>query len=266
MRPLSLRIVHLYPDLLNTYGDQGNVLALRQRAVWRGIQAEVLGVTAGMPLDMKGVDILCLGGGEDGAQEACADDLQARASALRRAVEDGLVVLAVCAGYQLLARRYVTAAGRTVPGLGIFPAETVAGHHRLVGDLRVQPTAAALGGIGPLIGFENHGGRSRLERGAEALGKVLEGHGNNGQDGTEGAMVGNCLGTYLHGALLPKNPDLADWLLRTALVRRYGQEVALPPLDDRLEDLARAALRRRARKRWASTPRVVGSVQMPPGG
>lgn len=235
-------IGHLYPELLNVYGDRGNVLALTRRAQWRGVgRVEVRAVAAGESLDARGLDVLCLGGGEDRKQGLAAQDLQRHAGELREAVEDGLVVLAVCGGYQLLGAYYRTAAGERLQGAGLLDAYTVAeaGQRRLTGNV------VAEGEWGTIVGFENHGGRTYLGPGARPLGRVRAGGGNNGEDGGEGAVYRNCVGTYLHGSLLPKNPALCDALLQQAIARRHGP-VELPALDDDLERRAHAAAVRRA--------------------
>lgn len=248
--PLRLTLCHLYPDLLSTYGDRGNVLALGRRAAWRGISLRVWPVRAGEELDLERVDLLCLGGGEDRQQAAAAADLQRHAAALRAAVVDGLPVLAVCGGYQLLGHYYQPPAGPRLPGVGALDAHTVAGPRRLIGNVVADSP------WGTLVGFENHGGRTYLGPGCRPLARVRPGRGagNNGEDGSEGALAGHCIGTYLHGALLPKNPALADFLLGAALARRYGEAAAaavMRPLDDAVERRAhRAAQRLRRRAQW----------------
>lgn len=232
-----LVLVHLYPDLLNLYGDRGNVLALTRRAQWAGWEVEVCEVGVGEPLDLEAADMLFVGGGQDRDQRMLAADLSCRREAIMRGVEQGLVVLAVCGGYQLLGRRYVTPEGEEVPGIGLLDLETVPGPGRLVGNVAVD--VPWLGP--PLVGFENHGGRTVLGPGVEPLGRVLRGQGNNGRDGTEGARQGHVYGTYLHGALLPKNPAFTDHLLTRAAVRRHG-EVAWPRLEDLEEQEARRVL------------------------
>ncbi len=235
-----LVLVHLYPDLLNLYGDRGNVLALSRRASWAGWTLEVREVGMGEAADLAEADMLFVGGGQDREQKTLAQDLLRRRDAILRGVDRGLVVLAVCGGYQLMGRRYVTPEGEEVPGIGLMDLETLPGPGRLVGNVVV-----AAGWLEePLVGFENHGGRTFLGPSAQALGQVVRGHGNNGRDGTEGAWAGKVYGTYLHGALLPKNPAFADHLLRQAAARRRG-EVPWPKLDDLEEHAARAVLMER---------------------
>lgn len=234
---MRLVIAHLYPELLGVYGDRGNVLALARRAAWRGLEVRVIPVGVGEACDLDAVDVVCIGGGEDRQQAAVAADLGQRAQALRAAVDGGMPLLAICGGYQLLGHWYQPAAGERLTGVGIFDATTGPGPGRLVGNVVVEGTVA-----GTLVGFENHGGRTVLGATARPLGRVRPGRGggNNGRDGTEGALRGRAVGTYLHGALLPKNPALADFLLEGALVRRYGAQAraVLTPLDDALEAAA----------------------------
>jgi len=244
---VDLRIAHLYPDLLNLYGDRGNLIVLRRRLERRGIPVRVVPVRVGEPLDPDAYDLVFLGGGEDRQQALVAQDLLEKADALRTAVKRGAVVLGVCGGYQLLGHAYRPAEGPELPGIGLL--DVVTEHpgnraRRLVGNVVVR---CAIPGIGTLVGFENHGGRTRLGPGARPLGYVVAGFGNNGRDRTEGAWSGTVFGTYLHGPLLPKNPHFADHLLRLALRRRHG-EVTLQPLDDTLEERAHAAIVRRVRR------------------
>ncbi len=247
---MELRLAHLYPDLLNLYGDRGNVLVLQFRALRRGIPVHVGRVGLGDPL--PDADLYFLGGGEDRQQALVAPALERLRPHLAAAVRSGAVVLGVCGGYQLLGHAYHAADGSTLDGLGLLDVVTRHPGHRarrLVGNAAV---ACALDGVGTLVGFENHGGRSWLGPKAQPLGRVLAGFGNNGQDRTEGAYSGTVFGTYLHGPLLPKNPVFADYLLRLALRRRFG-DVRLAPLDDRWEHAAhvRAAQRAGVRLRTA---------------
>ncbi len=242
----TIRIAHLYPRQMSIYGDTGNIRALAQRALWRGYAVDVIPVDIGPCPDMDSVDLVVIGGGEDRAQRAIAEDLRSlKGPALRSAAEGGLPILAICGGYQLLGAFYRGADGSTLMGIGLLPVETVhAGEAapRCVGSIVVR------WGSETLVGFENHGGRTYLT-GGQPLGRVQIGFGNNGSDGSEGCVAGSVIGTYLHGALLPKNPHLADHLLSLA-VRRRGLP-PLPPLDDTIETIAhRAAVQRaQARKR-----------------
>ncbi|MBI2321015.1 MAG: glutamine amidotransferase [Chloroflexi bacterium] len=242
---MRLVIGHLYADLMSVYGDRGNVIALAQRCAWRGIAAEVRPIGVEEAVDLRAFDVLVFGGGQDQDQLTVCDDLQAvKGAALRDAVADGLVMLAVCGGYQLLGYYFRLGSGEVLPGLGIIDAYTVAGRRRLIGNAVVR--CAWAGSPAPtLVGFENHSGQTFLHS-ARPLGAVVLGGGNNGRDGGEGAVQLNVFGTYLHGPLLPKNPWFADHLLTLALRRRYGADAALPPLDDALEQRAHEAVRRRA--------------------
>lgn len=241
MRGLDVRICHLYPELMNIYGDRGNVIALVRRCAWRGIEVTVTALSLGDPLEHDRYDLYFIGGGQDREQMLVCEDLSAdKGEALRAAVEGGAALLSICGGYQLLGRSFLTWTGEFLPGISLFDVETVGGDTRFIGNVAVR--CELEGAEGVLVGFENHSGRTRLGPGCRPLGRVIHGHGNNGEDGTEGCVYRNAVGTYLHGSLLPKNPRLADWLLLGALRRRHDLE-RLPPLDDSLEEAAhRAAL------------------------
>lgn len=246
MAPLKLNILHLYPDLMSVYGDRGNVLTLQRRGQWRDIEVEVRAATVGDPLDPADTDLIFFGGGQDKEQEVVSPDFVAeKGPAVREAVENGAALLAVCGGYQLLGRSYTTVDGQQLPGAGLFDVESLPGPRRHIGNILVESDLA--GERRTLVGFENHSGRTRLGAGVKPLGRVVVGAGNNGEDGTEGAVYGSAVGCYMHGSLLPKNPWLADWLLAAALRRRYGHDVPLRPLDDRLEEEAHQAVQARIR-------------------
>lgn len=227
MSDTVIRLRHLYPDLLNLYGDRANVLALRRRCEWRGIRFEAEGVGIGERFDPSSCDIVLLGGGQDAEQEKVGRDLaDGNGDAVREAVEAGVVFLCVCGGLQMMGRFYRTASGETVPGLGAIDLETHAGAVRMIGDVVGCSEPLQLSGRDPiLVGFENHAGKTRLGPGVRPLAIVGRGHGNNGEDRTEGAVYKNTYCTYLHGGLLPKNPDLADHLLAIAAKRQYGPEM-----------------------------------------
>ena len=231
----TIRAVHLYPTTMNTYGDRGNVAALSRRAEWRGLRLDWRPVELGETAP-DGTDLIFMGGGQDRVQHAVADDLQRHRDWLEAAAESGAVVFAVCAGLQLLGRRYVAADGSELAGLGLLDLETVAGDWRLIGNVVVKVSMPA--GIRLLAGFENHGGRTHLGA-VEPLGRVVVGRGNNGLDGTEGARRGTILATYLHGPVLPKNAWLTDHLLAMALAHA-GCQASLAPLHDGFEDAAQA--------------------------
>ncbi|GAG33983.1 unnamed protein product, partial [marine sediment metagenome] len=211
------------------YGDTGNVIALCRRLEWRGMEARVDTVAAGERYDFTGADLVFSGGGQDLAQVRVADDLQARSEAIHEAVRSGVVFLTICGTYQLFGRRFLTHDGSEIPGIGVFAMETIGGTRRMIGNMVVATP------WGDLVGFENHSGRTFLDPGQDGLGRVEKGYGNNEKTPEEGAVTGNCFGTYLHGSLLPKNPGFADELLRRALQRRRGGRVVLDPLDDELE-------------------------------
>jgi CobQ-like glutamine amidotransferase family enzyme len=239
-----LRMLALYPEQMNIYADRGNMLFLRRRCVWRGIGFELATAGPGEGLDPGSHDLIYIGGGQDRDQVMVARDLVAtKREALAAAVEDGAVVLAVCGGYQLLGHSYQLDDER-LPGLGLADLETIREPGpRLIGNVVIEADL----GEGPklIAGFENHGGRTYL-RGAEPLGRVIRGHGNNGRDGHEGVRRLNMFGTYLHGPLLPKNAWLADRLIALALARSAGQVPGLEPLEDTLEDAAHASAREAA--------------------
>jgi len=252
-RGATLRIAHLYPDVMNIYGDRGNAIALQYRCEARGIAAEVVDVRIGDACDLDEFDIVIIGGGQDREQRRIADDLCARGAAFHAAAESGMPMLAVCGGFQLFGHRYVDQDGSEIPGIGLFDMETRhrgADVPRCIGDVVLKTPA------GDVVGFENHGGRTYLGAGQEPFGRVIRGYGNNAEDGGEGARTNNVIGTYLHGSLLPKNPELADELIRAALRRRYGEGIALPPLDDSAERAAHAAAAATAAGRSRATKKA----------
>ena len=231
-----LKIAHLYPDQMNIYGDRGNILTLQQRAAWRSIAVQVDGVQPGTDVDWTRYDLAFFGGGQDSGQALIAEDFVRRqAEGLRPAVEDGLAMLAICGGYQLLGHYFLTHTGEKLPGVGILDLHTVGGDRRLIGNIVVDWLEAGSPPPRRLVGFENHSGRTYLGSGVRPLGKVVRGFGNNGEDGSEGAVSRNVHGCYMHGSLLPKNPHFADRLITLAMRRRYGQDFRLEPLDDQLE-------------------------------
>ena len=230
-----LRIVPLYPELLSIYADRGNVRVLEQRARWRGIPVAVSPLPLGGDLDPGAADAILIGGGQDRDQALVAEALIAQAPALRSAIADGVPVLAVCGGYQLLGHAYVDQSGQRTPGTGLVDLETQAGPDRLIGNVLVE---VAIGDrTERMVGFENHAGRTALGAGVEPLGRVLAGAGNDGVSGFEGCRADRVIGTYVHGPLLPKNPWLADLVLGWACEHR-GLSADLEPLDDRLELVA----------------------------
>ena len=237
----------LYPDLMNIYGDRGNILTLLKRAEWRELEGKLIELGRGAASEMQDVDVFFFGGGQDREQALIYDDLrQYKQDSLQRAVANGAQVLAVCGGYQLLGHYYQTADGERYDGIGLIDVKTEAGKKRFIGDVVVE---TEIEGLTPrtLVGFENHSGRTFLGPAAKPLGKVVQGKGNNGSDRLEGCVQGGIIGTYLHGSLLPKNPQLADHLIGRALRRRDGG--GLSPLDDSAELAAHDWMLRRAQRR-----------------
>lgn len=246
---MKIRVGHLYPEYLNIYADRGNIAVLERRAALRGHELDVMALSVGDEVRPGEHDLLYVGGGQDREQALIAPDLAAKGPAIREAVAGGAALLAVCGGYQLLGRGYLDTNGAQQPGVGLFPHDTVAGERRMIGDVLLQCELEP-GERRTLAGFENHAGRTRLDPGAEPLGRVLAGFGNDGESGYEGCRVAGAIGTYLHGPLLPRNPWLADWLLSRALAHATGGEPRkLEPLPDRLEAEAHAVSAQRARDR-----------------
>ena len=281
---MKLKICHLYPDVLNLYGDRGNILCLRKRLEWRGIGCIIDEKKIGDPVDFSAYDFFFVGGGQDFEQALLLEDCRKKKEDWKAAIEDGIPFLCVCGGYQLLGHSYETADGRHCEYLGAVDFYTVGSHDRMIGNLAFRLLPASGGSV--VIGFENHGGRTFLGPGVEPLGIVLAGHGNgdrtsdsNGRKhgrrtfaeaarrsagksslasrhgntgkasaaaGTEGMRYKNVFGTYCHGPVLPKNPAFCDFLLETALTRKYGSAV-LAPLPDTLEQKARQVMLHRMR-------------------
>ncbi len=238
---MQLRLLSLYPDQMNIYADRGNILFLQHRCEWRGIEFEVTRCGPGDRFDPAEYDLLYMGGGQDRDQKAVARDLvETKQASMRDSLESGAAILAVCGGYQLLGESYELE-GEKIAGLGLVDLKTV----REPGPRLIGPVAISVdldGEEKTLAGFENHGGRTRLGD-ASPLGRVIHGHGNNGQDGFEGVRQNNLIGTYLHGPLLPKNAWLADHLIATGLEHHHGtapelEPVSLEPLDDSSREAA----------------------------
>jgi lipid II isoglutaminyl synthase (glutamine-hydrolysing) len=238
----KLEIAFLYHDLMNIYGDRGNIITLMQRCKWRGIEASVTNLSIGAEIDPDKYDLYFFGGGQDKEQYAVAADLQGKTGKmLTQAAENGAVFLSVCGGYQLLGHYYQPDNGDKLPGIGILDAYTVAGDKRFIGNVVVDTE------WGTLVAFENHSGLTYLGAKARPLGKTIVGYGNNGKDGYEGAIQGKIYGCYLHGSVLPKNPRFADHLIAQALERRYSK-VELASLDDKLEFAAHNSAIQRAKE------------------
>ena len=238
---MKLTIHHLYADMMNLYGDRGNVISIKKRCEWRGIPVEVVDVGLGESMRPTGCDLFLFGGGQDREQTLLVDDLSGeKGEVLRSIVEDGGVVLGVCGGYQLMGHYYETPEGEKLPGIGVFDLHTEPrkpDEERLIGNVLVRVRGPEDEEVREIVGFENHGGRTYLGDGVEPLGEVVVGFGNNGKDGTEGARRLNAYGTYLHGSLLPKNPWLTDQLILNAM-RRVEDTFELEPLDDAAERIA----------------------------
>ena len=251
---MIIRIGHLYPAYLNIYADRGNIAVLTRRAGARGHGVVVEAIEPGRQVSLASFDLLYIGGGQDREQAMIAPDLAARSDAIRAAVDDGVALLAVCGGYQLLGRGYRGRDGSWMPGAALFPHETVAGERRMIGDVLL---ACSLGGRQfTVAGFENHAGRTVLDPEAVPLGRVVSGFGNDGVSGFEGCVVERAVGTYLHGPLLPRNPDLADLLLSWALAHAVRSEPRpLEPLPDTLERRALSVAADRARTRGGKPAR-----------
>lgn len=235
---MNLTIGYLYGDLMNIYGDTGNIIALKKRAEWRDIKVTVKNISVGDRISTRQVgiqiDLYFFGGGQDEAQELVSRDLvlSIKGKIIKQEVERGVPLLAICGGYQLLGEFYKPNKGPKLTGVGLFPAYSVASDQRMIGNIVIDSQ------FGELAGFENHSGKTFLRSGAQPLGKVVSGFGNNGEDKTEGCIYKNAIGCYMHGSLLPKNSELADWLLQKALEVKYGKEIELKPLDDTLETQA----------------------------
>jgi CobQ-like glutamine amidotransferase family enzyme len=226
-----MKLVHLYPREMNIYGDTGNVLVLRRRLQWRGMPVEVVPVSVGDPMPSD-ADIVLGGGGQDAAQGEIGADFAGRGAQLRAMADDGVVMLAICGTYQMLGHEFLTYEGKRIEGVGVLDVVTRGQAERLIGNNHVDTPDA-----GRLVGYENHSGLTELGAGVRPLGTTGAGRGNNGKDGTEGAVRDNVIGTYLHGPVLAKSPAFADELIRRALARR-GESTDLAPLDDSLAELA----------------------------
>lgn len=243
---MKLIVGWLYPKQMSTYGDRGNILTLYQRCQWRNIEVEVREIDLKEKINPKEIDFYFFGGGQDLAQTEVSKDLQKyKKSALRAAAESGATFLAICGGYQLLGHYYKPHDSSEIPGIGVLDVFTVAGDKRMIGNIVIESNVFI-----PeknLVGFENHSGKTYIGKNAVQLGRVIIGHGNNGEDRTEGAIQDNVFGCYLHGPVLPKNPKFADFLIEKALSRRH-REFKFRPLDDTLEQLTHESAVERSRK------------------
>lgn len=228
----KLHILHLYPNEMNIYGDRGNILTLTKRVKQHGLEPVVHFHHAKQALP-KQIDLVFGGGGQDSAQSDIQNDVLRIGKELHKLADAGVPMLMICGMYQLFCHRFVTLDGQEIRGIGIFDAETVASGKRMVGNVKVKSD------FGMLYGFENHSGRTFLAKGQKPLGKVLRGGGNNGSDKTEGARVNNVFGAYIHGPMLPNNPNFADELIKLAAEKAHGS-FKPKPIDDSLAGLARA--------------------------
>lgn len=237
----ELTILHLYPKEMNLYGDHGNVLTLRRRCEWRGIDVKVVEHEIGgrMP---KNVDIIFGGGGQDSGQRAVQADFSKNGEVIREMIDEGVPGLFVCGLYQLLGEYFRTLSGEVLRGIDAIDIRTVGGKKRIIGNAVVKSD-----GFGEVVGYENHSGRTELSPAMKPLGIMKLGGGNNGRDGQEGCVYKNCIGTYLHGPILPKNPQIADFLIKKALDRKYGRDHALKKLDDTAEWAAHRVQAKRPR-------------------
>ncbi len=229
---MEITIGHLYPDLLNLYGDRGNIRCMVKRLEWRGIKAQVKEITIDDEIDFNELDIVLLGGGSDREQKLVCEKLSKIQKDFKEYVENDGVVIAICGGYQLLGDYYKIGDDK-IEGLHLVDLYTEQGEGRLIGNITIQSDIIDM----PITGFENHGGRTVINN-TKPLGKVVTGYGNSDAKDFEGIIYKNVIGTYLHGPLLPKNPELCDYLLSKALEKKYGKKVELKPLDDKEEKRA----------------------------
>lgn len=246
---MKLVIGWLYPQLMSTYGDRGNIITLQKRCWWRGIDAQVLNLNVGFNAEeLKKCDFIFMGGAQDTQQKIVSEDLKRKSGILSSLINGGVPGLYICGAYQFLGNYYKEADGTKIQGLGILDLYTEnpgLDFSRLIGNIVFIPKIQGEFGMQQVIGFENHGGRTYLGKNIKPLGKVVKGFGNNGKDKTEGVIFKNSLGSYLHGPILPKNPQLADYLIKTSLERKYNKKIKLKKLDEGIEQKAREAVAKR---------------------
>lgn len=254
----SLKIGWLYPELMSTYGDRGNIIVLTKRCEWRGIGTQVINLNEGFSAKLlNDLDILFMGGAQDTQQGIVSKDFTLdKIRSLKNKIENGTPGLYICGAYQFLGKYYKDADGTKIKGLGIFnlytehPGEE---KERLIGNIVIKAnslwqianskiTSDAPSSMRYAVGFENHGGRTYLGKELKPFAEVVKGFGNNGEDKTEGVIYKNSIGTYLHGPILPKNPQIADWFIEKALERKYGRKIKLEKLDDSLSQKAKMAV------------------------
>lgn len=241
MNKYTIKIGWLYPELMSTYGDRGNITVLKKRSEWRDINVEILNIDQKVnDKNLKSIDLLFGGGAQDREQAIVMDDLRKKEKTIRNLIEKEIPCLFVCGSPQLFGKYYEPSVGKRIEGLGIF--DMISMHpgpkkERLIGNIIEESYMSDIKNT--IVGFENHGGRTYLGKTAKPFAKVMKGFGNNGEDGTEGIIYKNAIGSYLHGPLLPKNPSIADWLIREAIKIKYGETVELKPLDDTLSEKAK---------------------------
>lgn len=249
----QLTIGWLYPQLMSTYGDRGNIIVLQKRCEWRGIRTEIVNIgQTTLNSQLPTLNLLFGGGAQDREQEIVMSDLQKKKNTIKKLIDNNMPALFVCGAPQLMGHYYEPSAGKRIEGLGIFDMYTKhpgPKDDRLIGNVVAEIYSENLSTLnsqfstfGYVVGFENHGGRTYLGKSTKPFAKVLKGSGNNGEDGTEGVVYKNAIGTYLHGPLLPKNPQIADWLIAKALEVKYKKQINLENLDDDLEEKARNAI------------------------
>ncbi len=236
----TITVLQLYPNDMNIYGDWGNVLVIKRRLEWHGYTPHIIEYNQGdeFPDD---VDIILGGGGQDSGQDKIEHDLLKIGDRLKKLAEKNVPMLFICGLYQLVGKSFKTQDGHLIKGIGLLDVETIAGPERLIGNIVTESDT-----FGEIIGYENHSGQTFLGPGISALGKVVKGAGNNGQDGTEGAQYRNVIGTYLHGSLLPKNPAIADYIIEQAVTNKYG-DFTPTVIEDRFAELARGVASKRPR-------------------
>src|SRR3989344_4118519 len=250
----KLTIGWLYPELMSTYGDRGNIIVLQKRCEWRGIKAEVLKLDLHFnPNQLSRCDLLFMGGAQDKQQQIVSEDLLRKRENFKKIIDSGVPGLYICGAYQFLGKYYKEADGTIIKGLDILDLYTInpgTNAVRLIGNVAINRHPELVSGSRDsdlrqndskqtLVGFENHGGRTYLGKDIKPFGKVIKGFGNNGEDGTEGAVYKNSFGSYLHGPILPKNPKFADLLIKLALEKKYKSSINLSFLDDTLEEVAK---------------------------
>src|SRR5680860_55676 len=242
----NINIGWLYPELMSTYGDRGNIISLIKRCEWRNIPVNVINLNTGFnKKDLEKCDLLFMGGAQDRQQEIVAKDLEEKSAVLSKLISNGLPGLYICGAYQFLGKYYKDANGTTIKGLGIIDIYTEnSDKKRLIGNIVIAPLLKDLKNS-TFVGFENHGGRTYLGKKVLPFAKVISGFGNNGIDQTEGAIYKNSICSYLHGPILPKNPELCDYLINIALDKKYGKNIKLIKLNDDLEKNARKIIAQR---------------------